>query len=422
MKVLIVGKGGREHALAWKISQSELRPEIHVAPGHAGKLRLARNVKIGDDDIGGLYNYVRDEKIDLTIIGPELPISMGLADILEANRYPVFAPSFRAARLETSKIFAKNFMVRHDIPTADFRAFQRVYVAEEYIASTPERPLVVKASGLAGGKGVLLPNTRSQASYAVGLLMETDAFGNHDEIVIEERLEGKEMSFFTITDGANVHHLGFAQDYKRRDNGDTGPNTGGMGSICHPHRFGFQSSGPYFKQAAMIAESTIEGMAREGFPYRGVLYTGFMAVGADLHVLEYNCRFGDPETQAMMPLFEDDILPMLYSVAKGTLREPVSMVDRVSVCVTMADSGYPGSSKDQGDIITGIDTPVHDTVVFHAGTDFNGASTLVNGGRVISVVGTGRHVTEAQDNAYHKVGKITWGYGPRYRTDIGEGR
>jgi len=419
MKILVVGSGGREHALCWKISESPLVEQLYCAPGNPGTAAAASNVAIAADDLDGLLRFARDEAIDLTMVGPEGPLCAGLGDRFVAEGLAVAGPGAAAARLEGSKAYAKELMARHGVPTAPFAVFGSGGLDEacRYIDSHPDAR-VIKADGLAAGKGVYVCGGAAEAKQHVTELLRGSMGEAGARVVVEHRLVGQEASFIVLTDGEHVVPLAPSQDHKAALDGDRGPNTGGMGAY---------SPAPVLDdelQALVLArviEPTVRGMAAEGTPFRGVLYAGLM-VGEDrsVQVLEFNCRFGDPETQPLMVRLVDDLVPYLEGVARGELTLPAPAWDhRTSLCVVMAAGGYPGSYR-KGQVITGLESAeaLDDVVVFQAGTGRRGDQLVVAGGRVLGVTALGDGVEAAQQRAYAAVEQINWD-GVHYRRDIG---
>jgi phosphoribosylamine--glycine ligase len=419
MKVLIVGGGGREHALAWKVAQSERVDEVLVAPGNAGTAGepRVRNVDIGAEDIPALLALAKSESIDLTIVGPEAPLVAGIVDAFEAAGLQIFGPRKAAAQLEGSKTFTKDFLARHNIPTAEYKAFTEVGPALAYIKDKGA-PIVVKADGLAAGKGVILAQTEAEAIASVEDMLAGNAFGEAGHrVVIEEFLQGEEASFIVMVDGQHVLPMASSQDHKARDDGDQGPNTGGMGAYSPAP---IVTPGMHDRIMREVILPTVRGMAGDGVPYTGFLYAGLM-IGADgvPKVLEFNCRFGDPETQPIMLRLRSDLVAHCLAALDGRLdREQASWDPRASLGVVMAAGGYPGSYG-KGDVISGLeDDSVADTKVFHAGTRTDGNTVVTHGGRVLCVTALGESVAAAQAKAYRRAAKIRWDNG-FYRTDIG---
>lgn len=418
MKILVVGGGGREHALVWKIAQSPLAEKIYCVPGNPGIAALAENVPLKVDELDQLLDFALREKIDLTVVGPEQPLSLGVVDLFEKHGLKVFGPRKNAAIIEASKAFSKDLMNKYDIPTAAYGVFSHVEAAVEFIDKTG-LPIVVKADGLAAGKGVIIAQTRDEAIEAVSDMLSGNAFGNAgSRVVIEEFLTGEEASFLVITDGKNIIPLASAQDHKAIFDNDQGPNTGGMGAYSPA-----PVVTPDIHNTAMreVIQRTIDGMAAEGRPYRGVLYAGLMIKNGQVKTLEFNARFGDPECQPLLMRMKSDIVPVLLAVANGDLSGlTIEWHDKAAVCVVMAASGYPGDYG-KGDLISGLDeaAKLNDVYVFHAGTALQDDRCVTNGGRVLGVTALGETVQNAIDLAYQGVARINWP-GVQYRTDIGK--
>ena len=418
MKVLVVGGGGREHALVWKIAQSPEVKKIYCAPGNAGIARLADCVPIGAAEIDKLLAFAQDEKIDLTIVGPEDPLSMGIVDQFQAAGMRIFGASQKAARIESSKSFAKAVMEKYGIPTAQGQTFTRLAQAQAYVRKMGA-PLVVKADGLAAGKGVIVCSTEKMALDAIQQILVDRQFGEAGaQVVVEECLVGEEASFLAFTDGKTILPLPSSQDHKPVFDDDKGLNTGGMGAY---------SPAPvvdrYLHQRIMneVMIPMVKGMAAEGCPYKGVLYAGLMINGDTIKVLEFNGRFGDPEAQPLLVRMQNDIIPVIEAVIDERLDTCRLEIDsRASVCVVMAAGGYP-QKYEKGLEITGIDKAnrMRDVVVFHAGTALDGKKVLSNGGRVLGVTALGDTVELAIQKAYQAVAKINW-ENVHYRTDIGK--
>lgn len=417
MKVLVVGSGGREHALVWKLSQSPVVEALYCAPGNAGCQQLAEPVAISETDIAGLCRFAQEQRIDLTVVGPETPLALGITDVFAEQGLRVFGPSQAAAQLEASKAFAKTFMQSHGIPTADVEIVDDVEAARAYIHQH-DGPLVVKADGLAAGKGVMVCHTREEALEAVHLTMVERIFGEAgDRVLLEAFLPGEEASFHVLTDGERILPMPTSQDHKRAFDNDQGPNTGGMGAY---------SPAPVITDALQarilddIVKPAIRGMAARGTPYRGVLYTGLMIVDGDPFVVEFNVRFGDPETQPLLVRLDEDLLPLLDRAAQGCLEDrPLSITPDAAVCVVMAAEGYPGSYR-KGLPIEGLEraSAENQTWVFHAGTACQEDQITTNGGRVLGVTARGASVATAIERVYHTISGITWP-GAQYRRDIG---
>lgn len=417
MKVLVVGAGGREHALCWAISASPLCSKLFCAPGNAGITGDAECVDIGAEDIEGLVAFAKESAIDFVVVGPEVPLVMGLADRLSEAGIKTFGPSAAAAALEGSKAHMKGMLAKSGVPTAAYGRFTDINTAKAYITEQGA-PIVVKTDGLAAGKGVILCDTVEEAYAAVDSMMNHRTFGDAGaEIVIEEFLEGEEASFFVLVDGTNALALISAQDHKAVGEGDTGPNTGGMGAYSPA---AIMTDALTKEVMRTIIDPTVKTMAAEGAPYVGVLFAGLMITEAGPKILEYNVRFGDPECQVLMRRLKSDILPALIAAADGQLDKfNLRWHDEAAVVVVMAANGYPGSYE-KGSEIKGIDeaNTLEDVVVFHAGTKAEDGKLLATGGRVLGVTATGTTVTEAQAKAYQAVDAIDWP-GGFCRRDIG---
>ena len=417
MRILIVGGGGREHALAWTISASPLVDALFCAPGNAGIAREATCVPIAADDVEGLVRFARDQRIDFVVVGPEGPLCLGLVDRLEAEGIKAFGPTAAAARLEGSKGFMKDLCAANNIPTAAYGRFGKIDEALAFIRRHGA-PIVVKADGLAAGKGVVIATTIDEAERAVRDMLQGNSFGAAGaEVVIEEFLDGEEASFFVLVDGETALPLASAQDHKRVGDGDTGPNTGGMGAY---------SPAPIVDQKmidmvmARIVHPTVQAMKSAGTPYKGVLYAGLMIGKDGPKLLEYNARFGDPECQALMPRLMSDLLPALIAARDGVLGHfDLRWHDAATVCVVMAAKGYPGAYA-RGSEIKGLDAAgqVEGVTVFHAGTRTDGARILSDGGRVLGVTALAPDVATARERAYRAVDLIDWPEG-FCRRDIG---
>ncbi|MEE9201428.1 MAG: phosphoribosylamine--glycine ligase [Candidatus Brocadiales bacterium] len=418
MKVLIVGGGGREHALVWKLTQSSKLSKIYCAPGNAGISRLADCVVMAADDIESLSNFARKERIDLTVVGPEGPLVKGITDRFQSIGLKIFGPSRKAAALEGSKVFSKNLLRKYGIPTAVFRSFSDLDHAERYIGSL-SRPPVVKADGLAAGKGSIVCKSEEEAISAARSILKEKIFGEAGaKIVVEECLEGEEVSILAFTDGSTIVPLESCQDHKALLDGDNGPNTGGMGAYSPVPAV---TDELYRAIEKDVLVPTVHAMKKEGRPYRGIIYVGLMLTYAGPKVLEYNVRFGDPETQPLLMRLKGDLLPTLLAVANGRLETVDFEWDpRPAVCVVMAAGGYP-QKYEKGDAIDGLDDisgPDDDVVVFHAGTTMKQGTVVTNGGRVLGVTALGDDIEDAQKKAYDAVAKIGF-KGAYYRKDIG---
>jgi len=414
MKILVVGGGGREHALLWKIGQSPKVDKIFCAPGNGGIAQLAECVDIAVTDIKGLVQFAKKKSIDLTVVGPELPLTLGIVDVFQKKDLTIFGPNKLAAELEGSKGFAKDFMTKYNIPTADYHLFTSPDDAIRTIHQM-EPPLVLKADGLAAGKGVLICHNRKEAFDGVDIIMREQAFGEAgNQLLIEEFVEGEEASILAITDGEHAVLLPAAQDHKAVFEGDRGPNTGGMGAYAPAP---VMTSKMLEVVGDKIIQPTIHGMQSEGRPYRGVLYAGLMITSGGLKVLEYNCRFGDPEIQAILPLIKTDLVDLMMASVEGGIQSISSQISgESSVCVVMASGGYPGSYE-KGKVIRGLENVQEPVVVFHAGTRKKGKDLVTSGGRVLGVTATSKDLQSAVDLAYQAVGQITFD-GAYYRRDI----
>jgi len=415
MKVLVVGSGGREHALVWKIVQSPLVKKVYCAPGNAGTANVAENIEIPADNVNGLLQFATVTGISLTVVGPEQPLVKGIVDSFEESGLRVFGPSQRAAEIEGSKVFCKDLMKKYGIPTARYESFDSPDQVKLF--TKEDEPVVVKASGLAAGKGVILCSNGDEARSAVQSIMQEKAFGNAgNQVVIEEFLTGQEVSLLAFTDGKAVLPLDSAQDHKAAFDGDKGPNTGGMGAY---------SPAPIFtdelKQQVIdeILIPTVRAMSKESRYYRGILYAGLMLTESGPKVLEFNARFGDPETQPIMMRIKSDIVPIFEACIDGTLStQTLQWKQEPTVCVVMAAKGYP-NSYDKGKEITGLNSGENQqAVVFHAGTKLDKGKVLTDGGRVLGVTAMGSDINQAIKNAYSAVDKIKWD-GIHYRKDIG---
>ncbi len=418
MKILVIGGGGREHAIVWKLAQSRHVDKIYCSPGNAGISEMAECIDVGTSDFDALVDFVRYEWIDLTIVGPEEPLSRGIVDAFEKEGRRILGPDRRAAQLESSKVFAKDFMKRYGIPSAEYGVFTSYVHAVDHVRMKGA-PIVIKADGLAAGKGVFVAATVDEAIEALRLVMKERAFGSAgDRVVVEECLEGEEASFMAFCDGKTVKPMAGSQDHKRTFDGDMGPNTGGMGAY---------SPAPVITDAleAKIMDTVMwpvmRGLKAEGIKYKGILYAGLMIKDGVPQVLEFNCRLGDPETQPVLSRLDTDFVDISFAMLDGKLAEteirwkPVS-----SVCVVLASGGYPGKYE-KGKVITGIDSLKNekDVFVFHAGTSFDNGNLVTAGGRVLGVTGIGANIREAKDKAYKAISKIHFD-GMHYRKDIAD--
>lgn len=419
MKVLLVGGGGREHALAWRLAGSDKCEALFCAPGNPGIAEVAECINIAADDIPALVRLAQEKNVDLVVVGPEAPLVAGLADALKNAGIAVFGPQQNAAQLEGSKGFTKDLCSKYDIPTALYGRFMDAAKAEEFIRKTGA-PIVVKADGLAAGKGVIIAQTIDEAVAAAKDMLSGNAFGQAGhEIVVEEYMDGEELSFFALSDGETVLPFTSAQDHKRVGEGDTGPNTGGMGAYSPAH---LMSHDLQQKIMARIINPTIKGMKEDGCPFQGVLFAGIMVVGEDPYLIEYNARFGDPETQPMLLRLQNDLLGLLHACARGKLADyaDLQFSPNTAMGVVMAAKGYPATYA-KGGVIKGFDeaNQVQGVKVFHAGTSKNAAGDIIaSGGRVLTVTASAPDVAEAQRLAYEAVDKIEWADG-FCRRDIG---
>lgn len=415
MKILVVGSGGREHAIVWKLAQSPRQPTLYCAPGNAGIESLAGCLSIKADDITGLKTFVQSEKIDLTVVGPEAPLALGMVDEFRKSKLKIFGPTKRAARIESSKVFSKEIMTRAKILTAKAQSFDRVESALAYL-DHHELPVVIKADGLAQGKGVVVALTREEAIQAVRDSMEHARFGQAGQrVLIEQFLDGEELTIMAFTDGRTVVPMLPAQDHKRVGNGDTGPNTGGMGAYC-PAPLG--TTALREQVAKEVLYPVVDTLSRMGCPFQGVLYAGLMIVKGLPYVLEFNARMGDPETQVVLPLLKTDLLDVIEAVVEHRLDQlTVLWHEEIAVCVVMTAEGYPGPYQ-SGRTIHGLPaTADATTLVFHAGTIRTGTEVVTAGGRVLGITGRGKTLEVAQAEAYRTTKSIAF-EGAYYRTDI----
>jgi phosphoribosylamine--glycine ligase len=415
MKVLVVGGGGREHAIIWKLKQDGRISEIHCAPGNGGIAELARCVDIKATDIDRLTDYAVSERFGLVVVAPDDPLAMGLVDRLQAAGIRAFGPNKAAAEIEASKVFSKDLMRKYCIPTTDYAAFSDYGKALEYIRGS-KLPIVVKADGLALGKGVLICNTREEAENALSEIMVKKAFaGAGDKVVIEEFMTGPEVSVLTFCDGNTAVPMVSAQDHKRVFDGDKGPNTGGMGAFAPTPKYTPEVAARVERR---IIKPTVEAMTKEGRPFKGVLYFGLMLTEEGPKVLEYNARFGDPETQAVLPLLKTSLLDIMNAVIDGKLNAMhIEWSEGTCVCVVAASGGYPGSYE-KGKAIAGLDSLDAGIMAFHAGTQLKDGIYRTNGGRVLGITAPGRDMEEARCKAYANLEKVRF-EGMQYRKDIG---
>lgn len=407
MKVLLIGSGGREHALAWKLSQGASVDKIYCVPGNPGIAKIAKceNLDMPTNNLEALADFAEKNNCELTVVGPEAPLVAGIADVFEARKLAVFGPSKLAAQLEGSKSFSKELMEKYNIPTAFFKVCHTATEAKEFI-NVKGAPIVVKADGLAAGKGVVVAMTKEEALAAVDMMMADKKFGAAgNTIVVEEFMPGEEASLLAFTDGKTVVPMIAAQDHKRVFDGDKGPNTGGMGAYAPAP---VMTAELKYKAVKTILEPTVKAMAAEGMPYKGCLYAGLMINGDSVKVVEFNCRFGDPETQAVLPLLDSDLAEIMLACARGQLQpEMVKWKQGAAVCVVMASAGYPGDYE-KGKEISGLDLvpATESAVVFHAGTALKNGKVVTNGGRVLGVTAMDKDIVSAQAAAYKAVAKI----------------
>ena len=418
MRILLIGGGGREHALAWKLVQSPKVEKLYAAPGNPGMalLQKCECINLNVDDLEGVADYAEEKSIDLTVVGPEAPLVAGLADVFKRRGLPVFGPSKAAAQLEGSKAFSKELMAKYNIPTAFFKICEDIETAKSYVEEKGA-PIVVKADGLAAGKGVVVAMTKAEALEAIDEMMGDHKFGAAGaRLVLEEYMEGEEASLLAFTDGKTVVPMIAAQDHKRVLDGDEGPNTGGMGTYAPAP---VMTDILRLKATELILKPVVEAMAKEGTPYQGCLYAGLMIKGDSVKVVEFNCRFGDPETQVVLPLLDGDLAEIMLACATGTLdKAEVAWHDKAAVCVVMASGGYP-ESYEKGKEITGLAAAEEDedVVVFHAGTKEAEGKIVTSGGRVLGVTAVDSSIKAARDRAYAAVEKIAFEKN-FYRKDI----
>jgi phosphoribosylamine---glycine ligase len=414
MKVLVIGSGGREHAIVWKLAQSPRVSQLFCAPGNAGIESLATCVPLLVEDLAGLQQFVTRERIDLTVVGPEVSLALGIVDEFRKAKLKIFGPTRRAAQIESSKAFSKNLMSRHHIPTAAAQSFDALQPALDYL-DRQALPIVVKADGLAQGKGVVVAATREEARQTVVSMLEQGVFGQAGRrVLIEEFLDGEEATVMAFTDGKTIVPMVAAQDHKRVGDGDSGANTGGMGAYAPA-----PIVTPELIQTVMkdVFHPAVEGLSRMGSPYQGVLYAGLMIVRGKPSVLEFNARFGDPETQVVLPLLQTDLLDVIEAVIEHRLDQlTVKWHAHSAVCVVMTSKGYPGHYE-VGIPIQGLDSSIQDTMVFHAGTKQQGENVVTAGGRVLGITGIGPDLMTARERAYDTVRQIRFD-GCHFRSDI----
>ena len=416
MKVMVIGGGGREHTLVWKIAQSPKVRKVYVAPGNAGTALIGENLSIHPSDIESLGKAAKEKVIDLVVVGPEMPLALGIVDYFDSLGVPIFGPTKAAAQIESSKVFARNLMEKYGIPCTKGAVFSSYSEAHEYL-KRQQPPIVIKADGLAAGKGTIIASSLPEANKALSDIMEAKIFGSAgDKVIIDEYITGKEVSLIAFTDGKIVSPMVPACDYKKIGDGDQGLNTGGMGSYSPP---GFFSAELVDEATNAVLLPAIRAMASEGITYKGVLYAGLMVTNKDeLSVLEFNCRFGDPETQAVLPLLKSDLVDALMGVIQGNLdRIKIEWSSDACAGVVMASAGYPGKYK-TGFPIKGLDKVDKDLLIFHAGTKLGDDGTIyTNGGRVLTVVGTGKDMAGARGKVYRNLPDIHFD-GCYYRKDI----
>jgi len=416
MQVLVIGGGGREHTLVWKLAQSKKVTKLYAAPGNPGMKDLAECVDLDIADLDGLADWAEKHAIDLTVVGPEAPLVAGIVDVFKARGLTIFGPSAKAAEIEGSKIFSKELMEKYGVPTAFFKVCDNLADARAFVEEKGA-PIVIKADGLAAGKGVVVAMTKAEALAALDEMMGAHKFGSAgNRVVIEEFMEGEEASLLAFTDGKTIVPMLAAQDHKRVNDGDQGPNTGGMGAYCPAP---VMTDALKEKTVKEVLRPIVDALAKEGRPYSGCLYAGLMIKGDSVKVVEFNARFGDPETQVVLPLLKSDLAEIMVACANGTLTpDLVEWSDKAAVCVVMASGGYPASYK-KGIPITGLKAAnaMDDVVVFHAGTREEDGKILTNGGRVLGVTAVADDIPSAQQKAYDAVDKIHFD-GAHYRQDI----
>jgi len=417
MKILVVGSGGREHALVWKLHSSPLVKKIYAAPGNAGISTLPECVQIASEDLAGLAGFAEKNSIDLTVVGPELPLTLGIVDEFKKRNLSIFGPTKKAAEIEGSKVFAKKFMKKHHIPTASFRIFDKPDEALDFVKSA-DMPLVIKADGLAAGKGAVIIEDLNTGISVIQKMMVEKVFKDAGKrVVVEDFLEGEEATILAFTDGKTILPMPSSQDHKKIYDGDRGPNTGGMGAYAPAPVVDDRMMRRIYDE---ILEPTIVGMEQEGRIFKGVLYTGLMLTDRGPKVMEFNCRFGDPETQVVLPLLKSDLAEISMSIVEGDLSlEEVEWTDDFAVCVILASVGYPGKYE-KGKQIFGLEKieGAEDVLIFHAGTKQARGTLVTNGGRVLGVTGVDKNVEKAIHKAYVSVDKIKFD-GVQFRRDIG---
>jgi phosphoribosylamine---glycine ligase len=415
MKILVIGSGGREHALCWKINQSSLCKKIYCAPGNAGTALIAENISIKEFEIQKLIEFVKKEKIDLTVVGPESWLEQGITDEFEKNNLKIFGASKKAARIETNKSYSKKLMIKAVIPTAEFKSFTEMQKAIEYIKG--KEKIVVKASGLAAGKGVIICNNELEGIKAIKKIMQEKTFGKAgNEIIIEEFLEGEEASFLAFCDGNTAKPMVSSQDHKKVYDNDLGLNTGGMGAYSPAPVMTLELEEKTMNEVIIPA---LNEMKKQGNPFKGILYAGLMIKKNELKVVEFNARFGDPETQVVLPRMETDLIKVMLACIEGKLNEiKIEWKKEPACCVVLASKGYP-EKYEKGIEIKGLENKFNNAIIFHAGTKKENEKILTNGGRVLGITGTGNSIKESIENAYNAVKKISFN-GMHYRKDIGK--
>ncbi len=416
MKVLVIGSGGREHALVWKLAQSPKVEKVYGAPGNPGIAQIGECVNISPTDIKGLADFAEREGIDLTVVGPEAPLVAGIVDEFESRGLKIFGPSKEAAKLEGSKAFSKEMMKKYGVPTADFEVFDDPEKAKEYIRKKGA-PIVVKADGLAAGKGVVVAQNVEEAFEAIDKIMIEKVFGDAgNRVVVEDCLVGEEASYLVVTDGENFIPLATAQDHKAVFDGDKGPNTGGMGTYSPAPVLSKEMEKEVQEK---VIKPILRGMKEEGHPFKGILYAGLMITEEGPKVLEFNVRFGDPEAQVILRRLKTDLVDVCQSVIEENLIDSLEWIPETAICVVLASEGYPGKYE-KGKVITGIEEAekIDNVVVFHAGTAIKDGKLVTNGGRVLNVTALGKDIVEARENVYKAIEKIHFD-GMHYRKDIG---
>ncbi|UNC91517.1 phosphoribosylamine--glycine ligase [Candidatus Contubernalis alkaliaceticus] len=418
MRILVVGGGGREHTLVWKLKQSPLVEKIYCAPGNAGISEYAQCVPISVEDLRGLVEFAEEQKIDLTIVGPEAPLAEGIVDLFQGRGLKIFGPNKQAAKLEGSKVFAKELMVKYNIPTAEYKTFTNPEEAEQYIKKVGT-PIVIKAEGLAAGKGVIVCEEEEEALLAMKKIMIDRAFGDAgNRLIVEECLRGEEASILAFTDGESILPMVSSQDHKPVYDGDRGPNTGGMGAYA-PAPLVTPEIAKYVEEEILLP--AVKGLKSDGHSYSGIIYAGLMFTEKGPKVLEFNCRFGDPEAQVVIPLLKSDLVPILQAVVEGKLSQvKAEWHEGYAVCVVMASGGYPDSYQ-KGMVIEGLEEQKanHNLMVFHAGTDIQKEKVVTSGGRVLGVTGWAQTLPQTLKNVYEAVESIRF-EGAHYRKDIGQ--